>query len=659
MPTIAEALTIAIRHHQAGRLQAAEQIYRQILAVEPNQADAWHWLGVVNAQSGNHQRAIECIHRALAVKPDWAEAEASLGNVLREQGKLDEAVAVLQRALARKPDFALAHNNLGVAFKHQGKRQEAVACYRRALELKPGFAEAHSNLGDALNDQGEWEEAAACCRRALELKPGLIEAYNNLGNALKGQGKLDEAAACYRRAVALKPDYAEAHNNLGNALNGQGKLDEAAACYRRALELKPDHAEAHGSLADALKDQGKLDEAAACCRRVLELKPDSAAAHNNLGGVLKDQGKLDEAVACYRRALELEPDFAQAHNNLGAVFHDQGKFDEALACYGRALELKPDYANAHHNRSLVRLLVGDFQHGWPEYEWRWRTKGYGPLPFRQPLWDGRPLQGGSILLFAEQGLGDVIQFARYAALLKASGARVIVGCQEPLLRLLARCCGIDALVGPGDDLPAIDVCASLLSLPGIFHTSLETIPADIPYLSADRALVERWREELTGIAGFKIGIAWQGSPTYRADRDRSIPLACFEPLARCRGVRLLSLQKKWGAEQLHEIAGRFPVTDLGARLDETAGAFMDTAAVMMSLDLVITSDSAIAHLAGALGVPVWVALPLVPDWRWLLDRRGSPWYPTMRLFRQKKAGNWAELFEEIKAELCAEYPRAG
>jgi predicted O-linked N-acetylglucosamine transferase (SPINDLY family) len=349
MATLSEALAIAIQHHQAGRLQAAEQIYRQILAVEPNHADAWHLLGMINGQAGNHQLAVEYIYRALAVKPDWAEAYYSLGVALNDQGKPDEAIACYRRVLELKPDYAEAHNNLGVAFKEQGKLDEAVACYRRALELKPDFAEIYNNLGVAFKEQGKLDKAVACYRRALELNSRYAEPHNNLGAAFKDQGKLDEAVACYRRALELRPDYAEAYNNLGAAFKDQGKLDGAVACYRRALELRPDYAEAHRNLGVVLRDQGKLDEAVACYHRALELKPDYAEAHGNLGVALRDQGRLDEAIACYRHALELKPNLVDAHNNLGNALKDQGKLDEAIACYRRTLELKPDYAYAHSN----------------------------------------------------------------------------------------------------------------------------------------------------------------------------------------------------------------------------------------------------------------------------------------------------------------------
>jgi predicted O-linked N-acetylglucosamine transferase (SPINDLY family) len=321
MPTIPQALATAVQHHQAGRLQAAEQIYREILAVEPNHADAWHLLGVVACQVGKHEAGIQHMRRAIELVENAAPFHSNLGTALKDQGKLAEAIACYRRALELNPDSAEVHNDLGTALKGQGRLDEAVACYRRALELKPDFASVHNRLGNALKDQGRWDEAVACYRRALELKPDFPEACNNLGTALGEQGKLDEAVGCYRRALELKPDFAEACNNLGNALKAQRKLEEAIACYRRALELSPKLVEAHNNLGLALHAQGNLDEAIACYRRALELNPGLADLHNNLGFVTQEQGRLDEAVACYRRALELDPNDAGNHSNLVYVLH--------------------------------------------------------------------------------------------------------------------------------------------------------------------------------------------------------------------------------------------------------------------------------------------------------------------------------------------------
>jgi protein O-GlcNAc transferase len=349
MPTISEALAIAVQHQQAGRLQEAQTIYRQILAADPNHHDAWHLLGLIACEVGEYQAGVECIQRALAFRPDWALAHFNLGNAWKDQGKLDEAMACYQRAVQRKPDFAEAHNNLGLAWREHGDLDEAAACYQRALRLKPGFAEAHNNLGNVFNDQDKPDEAAACYQRALQLKPDYADAHNNLGNVFKDQGKPDLAVACYQQALQLKPGFAEVHNNLGNVFMDRGKPDEAAACYQRALQLKPDYADAYNNLGNVFKDQEKPDEAAACYQRALQLKPDYALAHYNLGVLWHDRSNLDEAVACYREALKRDPAYAQAHNNLGNALKDQGNLDEAVASFRRALELKPDDHTAHSN----------------------------------------------------------------------------------------------------------------------------------------------------------------------------------------------------------------------------------------------------------------------------------------------------------------------
>ncbi len=486
MATISEALDVAINHHEAGRLQIAEQIYRQILQVDPNQADAWNLLGLVHCPR-EYEVAIDCFRHAIQLN-----------------GKT-----------------AAFHSNLGAALQSQGNLDEAVAAYRRALELNPDYADALSNLGTALKTQGNLDEAVACYRRALELKPNHSKGLYNLGAALQTQGNLDEAIACYRRALELNPDYAEALYNLGAALQTQGNLDEAVACHRRALERKPDYAEALYNLGAALQTQGNLDEAIVCHRLAMELKPDYPEVLSNLGAALQTQGNLDEAVATCRRALELKPDYAESLCNLGNAQQALGNLDEADANYRRALELKPDYAEAHCNRSLLWLRKGDFEHGWPEYEWRWKREESPPRSFRQPLWGGGPLAGTTILLHAEQGLGDAIQFIRYAWLVKDRGARVVVECPKPLMRLLSGVRGIDELIVARSPLPHFDVQAPLLSLPVVLHTTLATIPAVVPYLFAASDLVERWREEFGRSRKFQIGIAWQGNPKFKGDRFRS------------------------------------------------------------------------------------------------------------------------------------------
>lgn len=582
MPTVSEALAIALQFHRAGQLQQAEQIYRQVIEVQPDHAPAYN----------------------------------QLGDVLIDQGKLDAAVACYGRALELKPDFAGAHNNLGNALKQQGKLDEAVACYRRALQLQPVSAVAH----------------------------------NNLGAALRNQGKLEDAIDCYRRAIALQPAFAEAHSNLGEVIHEQGALQQAADCYRRALELKPQWVAAAHGLGDVLKAQGRLDEAVACYRRALELQPASAVTLNGLGNALRELERTQEAIACYRRALEMQPTFAEAHHNWGLALKEAGELEPALACFRRALELRPDYAHAHTNHAMALLLAGDWRQGWPEYEWRWQCKGVAPRHFPQPLWDGSPLRGKTILIHAEQGIGDTFQFVRYVPLVEQSGATVLLECEKALLPLLGEL-GNHRLIGRRDPLPAFDTHAPLLSLPRIFQTTLDTVPVHIPYLHASPPLVEHWREKLREIRGYKIGINWESRPANGHWRLRDIPLRQFAGVAEIPGVRLISLQGGTARQQRAQECESFPVIDLGGDVDQAHGAFMDTAAILPHLELVITSDTALAHLAGAMGVPVWVALPFAPDWRWMLGRSDSPWYPTMRLFRQPTSRDWESVFDAIQAAL--------
>jgi tetratricopeptide (TPR) repeat protein len=583
MPTSDEALQTALAHHQAGRLPEAELLYRQILAAEPSNARAWHFLGMLAYQAGQLEVAVQHIGRSLELQPDDPQA----------------------------------FNNLGMAHHAQKRLEEAMAFYRRALNLKSDFIEAHNNLGNALQEQRRVEEAIACYRRALQLQPNFAEAHHNLGNAFKALSDPENAKAAYRRALELNPHYVEAYNNLGNVLREQGATNEAAACYCRALELQPDE----------------------------------PATLYNLGLTVQDQGKFPEAITYYRRAIELKPTLVEAQHNLGGVFLKQGKYGDAAACFERAVELQPELAEAQFNLSTLKLLAGDFEHGWPQYEWRWKV-GQADLPkFQQPQWAGQPLNGQKILLHAEQGLGDTIQFIRYMPLVKDLGATVLVACPRPMFKLLATCSGIDGLFGNGDEVPPFDVHAPLMSLPGIFKTTLRNIPNSVPYLHADPELVERWRDRLNAARGFRIGINWHGREGLGHYRQRDIPLDCFASLANLPDVQLISLQKGDGQDGMARSG--LPIIDLGPDVDTAHGAFMDTAAIMMNLDLVITSDTSIPHLAGALGVPVWLALPFVPNWRWLLNRADSPWYPTMRLFRQKQAGDWRGVFDEMHAALYA------
>jgi tetratricopeptide (TPR) repeat protein len=500
------------------------------------------------------------------------------------------------------------------ALAQEGRRQQAIALFRDVLSLCPDHAGAHYNLGVALAEEKRHAEALASLREALRCQPACAEAHCALGNVLGELERHEEAAAAFREAIRHNPVYVDALHNLGVALTRLQRSAEAAVLIRQAIRLRPDF----------------------------------AAAYNSLGLTHSERGEFAAAEACYEQALRLNPRSIDAHTNLGSAFKEQGRLEEAVVCYDLALALDPDDVTTHWNRSLAWLQMGDFLQGWPEYEWRSKRKGTSPPPSPHPPWDGSPLRGRTILLYAEQGLGDMLQFIRYAPMVKDQGGVVIVAAPLPVVGLLATCQGVDQTVTENQALPLFDVNAPFVSLPRLLKTTLATIPANVPYLTADPAKVESWRERLAGFTGFKVGIAWQGNPRHKWDNYRSFPLALMKPLAQVDGVTLVSLQKGSAAEQIDQVKDRFRVVNLGAELAD----FTDTAALMKCLDLVICCDTSVAHLAGALGMPVWVALSTIVDWRWLRDRVDSPWYPTMRLFQQKRLRKWKPVFRRMAKELA-------
>ncbi|MFQ5686345.1 MAG: tetratricopeptide repeat protein, partial [Candidatus Scalindua sp.] len=497
----------------------------------------------------------------------------------------------------------------------------------------------------------------ASFKQAIMLNPDYADAHNNLGAVLKEQHKLDDAIKSFYHSIELNPDYADAHNNLGAVRQEQHKLDEAIVSYRHAISLKPDYAEAHNNLGTALKEQNKPDEAVSSYRHAISLKPDYAEAHYNLGGTFSEQGKLDEAMKCYKQAISLKPDYAEAHINLGNALLEQDKLDEAMKCYKQAISLKPDYAEAHFNKSLALLLTGNFEDGWAEYEWRLRKKDRTDCTshiFQQPQWDGKPLNGRSILIQAEQGFGDTIQFVRYLPMVQANGGHVIFECQKNLIRLLRDCTGIDDIVEltststPGAQ---SDFYALLLSLPGIFGTTLNTIPSNIPYITIDSRLKAQWKMQLIHDNDFKIGIVWAGnSENKKIYHKKSCTLNNFATISEIPGLSFYNLQKGPASVEVNHPPKGMKIINLGDELND----FADTAALIANLDMVISVDTAVAHLAGAIGKPVWTLIHSTPDWRWLLNRDDSPWYPGMRLFRQTQPNNWAEVFEQVKKALIQE-----
>jgi len=607
----------AVRHHDGGRLDEAKQLYQRILSANAMHAKSLHGLGLIARQTGDFEGALQWISQAISIDPKEAAYHFSLGGVLQGQRRFDDALVEFKEALALSPNRAETHNAIAALMQLQGKLQEARIHYERAVALQP----AH------------------------------VIAWCNLGVVLQNLGDLAGSVACQQKAIALRPDLAEAHNNLGLVLRQQGKLEEARTHYERAVNLRPNYVEAHCNLAVLLRQEDRLEESLACLLKALELRPNFAPAFDNLGNTLRDMGRLEESAASHQQALAIAPNYAKAHNNLGVTLRKQGKLAEARACHNRALELEPAVPDFHWNLALIDLLEGKFEAGWKGYESRHERSEHRPRSFPKPQWRGEPLNGARILLHSEQGLGDSLQFLRYAPMVNAAGGTVILDVPASLRRLAAQLPGVDTLTTNGQPLPAFDYHAPLMSLPLAFQTTFDSIPAQVPYFTVPVDALQAVEHLEWNDRKLRVGIVWSGNPICTEDRIRSIHLSHFQPFLGLDGCEFFSMQmgaaaSQLDASELDTMQGR--ITDLRFAIKD----FADTAALITHLDLVITADTSVAHLAGALAKPTWTLIPFSPDWRWLLEREDSPWYPTMRLFRQPTFGDWQSVMDRIHSELA-------
>lgn len=550
----------------------------------------------------------------------------------------------------------------GKAFEESGRLTEALESYRSAAAVDPGCGAAFYNLGVLLHATGRFEEAAAVFARAAALGPHAAAAWNNCGVALQALGRTAEALASYAAAAREDPAYATAHANLGRLLFAAGRWEEAAASFQRAAAAEPDAADHRHHLGLCRHKLRDLDGAERCYAEALARDPRHRAAHIDMGNVWLDRGDYGAMGAWYRRALALGGAEASDFVNVARMFQDAGREEEALACYAEALARDGELAEAHVGRGQLLLARGAFSEGWPEFEWRlrlpdWPRRGY-PHRLAAPRWEGDRFEDQTLLVYCEQGLGDAIQFVRYLPRVKArGGGRVVLEAPAPLAPLFRRLPGVDAVTVFAPDTPpavAHDRQVALLSLPRIFGTTLADIPAAIPYLSAEPGEIARWRRRLRP-AALQVGVVWAASGWTRGLAVKSCRLGDFEPLARIAGVALYGLQPGAAAQEAAAAPAAWRFQNWGTEFRD----FSDTAAALAALDLVVTVDTAVAHLAGAMGRPVWTLLPFPADWRWLRGRRDSPWYPTMRLFRQARRGAWAPVFESVAAELMLRRPAGG
>lgn len=564
---------------------------------------------------------------------------------LMQEGRLVEAETLYRAILAEAPDHPGSHHLLGLCEQQLGRHEAALQSIKRAIDLNDSEPNYHNNLGTVYRSLGKLDEAIACYRHAAALKSSFAPALSNLGLALQQQGRLTEAQRALEQALQAKPDYAGAWFNLGNVLAARGEHDKAIEHFRQALALDPNHIDALNNLGAALTELGAFDEAALRYRQVLALQPANAAAHNNFGRVLAQRDELDAAAAHFRQAIALQPQAIDAYVNLGNVLMEEGDPRAAHESYALALAVDPAHESAHWNDGLALLVQGELALGFEQ--WRWNTAASRRFT-DAPEWRGEALDGATILIHAEQGFGDAIHFARYLPLVAARGGHVVFEAPVELHRVFAGIEGVAQVVAFGDPLPDFAWQCPLLSLPLAFNTTLASVPHSVPYLSADPEAVEEWRRRMAG-PGLKVGLVWAGRPEHKRDRHRSIALAELAPLAAIPNVAFYALQKGAAvSEAEHAPAGmRLEI------LSPLLGDFADTAAAIMALDLVISVDTSVAHLAGALGKPVWILNAYAPDWRWLEKRSDSPWYPTAQLFRQDSSRRWAPVVAAVAAELAA------
>jgi tetratricopeptide (TPR) repeat protein len=586
------------------------------------------------------------LRRRFADDPRLGELNSELG-LLLQQGDLDDAEQLCKRMAALAPERADLLYLQSIVAERSGRRIYALQLLRAAAKLAPAEPSIRHTLGDVLAKVGRFDEAVVEYERVVELKPDSPFLFFNLGVARQRQGDLQKAEEAYRRAIARNPDHAAAHSNLGQLLFSLNRHEEAAAACRRAVALDPGLVEAQINLGAVLTVLGQLDEAVEWYTRAIGARPDLPAAHNNLGSALFKLDRFEETIEHCRRAIALRPDYAQAHCNLAAALEQQGQFAEARDSYEEAIALDPDQVDAQWNRALFLLRVGDYARGWPAYEWRWRRKQQSPRYVSRPLWRGEPLAGRTILLQAEQGIGDTIQFVRYVPAVAAAGGRVVLAVQRPLRELMAANFESSTTTVASDDdpLPPFDLHCPLMTLPLAFGTTLDSIPSTRPYLTADAHIAGIWRDRIGMGKLLKVGLAWAGNVRHENDRNRSI---AFQQL-----LPLLDIRAQWFSLQVGEHADDI-AADPSQRImsySDLLTNFAETAGMISALDLIISVDTAVAHLAAALGKPVWLLIPFMPDWRWLADREDSPWYPTMRLFRQRTRGDWGEVLERVRIAL--------
>jgi tetratricopeptide (TPR) repeat protein len=641
----------ALLDFQSGQMQAAEERCHQALIRAPNHAASLHLLGLICARTDRLGQAIDFIARAVRDDPTVPDYFSNLGTLLQRQDRFEEALKSYDLALRLKPDAVGVWISVGSLLRRQKRYCEALLAYDHVLTLDARNVEAANMSGLLLIQMERFEEALARFDLLQAIEPVQAEVFDRRAVCLSRLERREEAVASYRRSLEVGPQNYQTHNSLGLMLLDSGRSDEALVHFRQAIAIKPDFIAAINNLGLSLVNLKRFEESLAIFDEALSIASDVAELYCSRASAFRGLNRYHEAVECYERAIALKPDYLEAHINFGTCLDDMMRANDALSSYHRAIEIQTDYAEAHWNIAINRLRAGDFETGWLESEWRWKCPALrlDQRMFTQPLWLGEePIDGKSLLLHSDAGLGDTLQFCRYVPLAAARGAQVILEVQPALRKLLSGLAGVSRLVAKGEALPNFDFHCPLGSLPLAFNTSLETIPSAVPYLSVgDRTSL--WKDGLDLTRAPRIGLVWSGNPNHGNDHNRSISLRAFLPLLDL-DAQFISLQKELRPEDRATLRGRNDILDFGPNLDN----FADTAELIKHLDLVISVDTSVAHLAGALGRPLWILLPYVPDWRWLVGRDNSPWYPTARLFRQTETREYGSVIERVRSELATQ-----
>jgi tetratricopeptide (TPR) repeat protein len=647
--SIPQATDRAVNFQRTGWFSEAEIIYTDILKVEPDHFDSTHNLGVIRFHQGRLEEALPLLEHAIKLDPNSADAQSNHGVVLRALRRWPEALDAFDRAIKLRPDYPEAYSNRGGVLIDLGRTEEALEAFNRAMIARRGFVDALLGRGIALARLRRFSDALIAFGRVIGIDPNHAEALIQRAYPLIELRRYEEAVASCDRSIAVNPRNPAAHFQRGTALSALGRPADAAASFQQALVFWPDFVEALFNLSNELQRLGRFDEALAAIDRCLTLDPGQYGGWNNRGNILLAMGRYTDAMESYDRTLSIKPDYGEAYYNKGNALRELARLSEASECFEKAVALNSVHPDISLNEGLARLLAGDLRHGFKRYEGRFQKTEHAPQirKLKQPRWTGFDIAGKRILLHDEQGLGDAIHFARYVPLVAQRGAEVILQVQASLKILLASVKGVSQVYERDARLPEFDVHQYLLSLAEVFETELDSIPAEVPYIAAPADRLEKWRKRLPAKHGLRVGLVWSGNPAFAGDASRSIGLWRLTSLLSVPGVQFVSLHSEVRAEDAPFLQ-KFPeLVHFGAELTD----FADTAAIVTDLDLVIGSDTAVIHLAGALAKPVWVLTKFSPDWRWLLDREDNPWYPTAKLYRQPQIGDWASVVDRVRQDL--------